>query len=282
MRLTEINPFIRYVHFLEIDEKRKYGKSIPLDHRLFYLSSGNGKIAFNDTVITLNVGDAVIIPSGTVYELLPTDKTAVYVGVNFDYTQKNADRETPVPPIFSGEFDEAMRFETPDFKDAVELNSVLFIRKVNGISSKLVKMEKEYSSKLLGFRRVLSGILSDVIIECVRANRAVRFRKSEKTVTDIIEYVDKNFASELSLATVADVFRLHPNYLSYLIKCYTGMPLHHYLMHVRVTRAMGMLSTGEYTVSEVAVKCGFVDIYHFSKVFTRFTGVNPSKYPYIM
>lgn len=282
MKLAEIIPFVRYVHFLDIDKKRQFGKSTPFDHRLFYLLSGNGKIAIGERTLTLCEGDAVIIPSGTTYELLPTEKTVRYIGVNFDYTQENSEKAIPVSPVFSGKFEPQMRFEAIDFTDVQELNTTLFLKGINSISSKLLKMNREYGSKLLGFYNVTSGILAGIIVECVRRNRAVKFGKNEKTVTDIIEYVDKNFSSALTAEAVAAVFGLHPNYLSFLIKSYTGMPLHRYLMHVRVSRATSMLSSGEYTVGEVAQRCGFVDIYHFSKVFKRIAGVPPSKYSYIM
>ena len=81
--------------------------------------------------------------------------------------------------------------------------ATLFLKGINSISSKLLKMNKEYGSKLLGFYNVTSGILAGIIVECVRRNRAVKFGKNEKTVTDIIEYVDKNFSSALTAEAVA-------------------------------------------------------------------------------
>ena len=282
MKLVQICPFVRYVHFLNIDEKRSFGKSVAFDNRLFYLLSASAKIAAGERIYSLSEGDVIIIPAGVNYELLTSKNTARYIAVNFDYTQSNIDKDTPVPPIFTENTSEVVCFESLDFKDAPELNGVLYLKGVNKISSKLFKLEKEYSARLIGFNNVTSGILNGIIVECIRARRSPRLGKSERAITDLLEYIEGNFSSAITSESIAEVFALHPNYLSALIKCYTGMPLHSYIMHVRVSHAMEMLGSGEYTVSEVAQKCGFADIYHFSKVFKRIAGVSPSKYSYIM
>ena len=282
MKLSQINPFIRYAHYFSIDEKRCYGKSVPLDNRFFYILSKKAKIAVAGKVLSLFEGDVVIIPAGFEYELLPMEQEARYLAVNFDYTQVSQDKETPISPIFEDTVEKSMCTESVEFTDAPELNAPLVIKGISSVHSRLVKIEKEYTARLIGFNNVISGFFCAVIIECVRANRAVKFGKNEKAVTDILEYIEKNFASPLTGESIAEVFGLHPNYLSYLVKCYTGTPVHRYLLRVRVSHAMNMLRQGEFSVGEVARECGFPDIYHFSKVFKQTVGVPPSKYPYIM
>jgi AraC-like DNA-binding protein len=38
-----------------------------------------------------------------------------------------------------------------------------------------------------------------------------------------------------------------------------------------------MLKSGHFTVSEIALKCGFADIFSFSKAFKKHYGISPSK-----
>lgn len=278
MRLSEIKPFVRYVHFINIDKEENYGHSVPFDNRLFYLWQGASAITVEGKRYELSEGDGVIIPSGVGYELLPSDEKVTYVGVNFDYTESNADKSTPVPPMFSGEFVPDMRFESLSFSDAEELNAPLVVRGVGTFAGRLLAMEKEYGEKRFGFECVMSGMLSEMIVECVRAHRSMSFGKNQGAVKVVIEYIDKNFATALSNSMIAKACGLHPNYVSHLVRHYTGIPLHQYLLRVRISHSMDLLSQRTYSIGEIAERCGFVDIYHFSKAFKNITGFSPSKY----
>jgi AraC-like DNA-binding protein len=51
-----------------------------------------------------------------------------------------------------------------------------------------------------------------------------------------------------------------------------------YIVGRRVDRAKSLLEAGGLTVAEIAELCGFSDVYYFSKVFKRETGVTPGKW----
>ena len=52
-----------------------------------------------------------------------------------------------------------------------------------------------------------------------------------------------------------------------------------YVTKVRIENAMQILESGEYeTISKVAQAVGFADVYHFSKIFKKHTGVSPKNY----
>ena len=278
MKLSEIHPFVRFVHPLRIDENERYGISTAFDNRLFYLRAGSGVISASGERLSLSVGDALLLPSGTAYELIPCDLPASYIAVNFDYTQGHVDKDTPVPPLFSSRFDQAERFEVLRFEDAEELSAPLLIKAAPGIGGKLLAMEVEYAKKQLGYGRILSALLTETLVGCLRAHRAMRLERSERLIREILRYVDQNLQNPLSNTDIAAAFGLHPNYVSQLIKLHTGLPMHKYLMHLRVSRAMELLGKEGSTVGEVALQSGFVDIYHFSKTFKSLVGVPPSRY----
>ena len=49
-------------------------------------------------------------------------------------------------------------------------------------------------------------------------------------------------------------------------------------MSFRISKARQLLSDGTSRISDVAEKCGFRDIYYFSRVFKKYTGTTPGVY----
>lgn len=277
LKLQDVSPFVRYAHFLPINNK-DYDFGVPFDNRLFFVFSGSSKIEAEGRTFELCEGDAIIIPSGVGYKLASAKSTVTYLAVNFDYTRSNDDKKVPVPPLYSGEFSPNMRFESLTFTDAKELNSVLHISDMRDLSSLLISIEQEYSQRLLGFDGIISGMMTEAIIKCVRTIRKQRLGKMDETVKSIISYMKDHLSEPLTNKRLAASFNLHPNYLSTLIKKYTGMPLHQYLFHLRISEALILLASSHLQISEVARRCGFGDVYQFSKAFKKSVGVSPSKY----
>ena len=82
----------------------------------------------------------------------------------------------------------------------------------------------------------------------------------------------------LTNITLGERFGFHPNYVSTLVKSYTGIPLHRYLLTVRLSRAAELITQTELSIGEISDRCGFCDIYYFSRYFKRAFGTPPSEY----
>lgn len=92
------------------------------------------------------------------------------------------------------------------------------------------------------------------------------------------KYIMENHKSDLSVSSIAKVVSLSPVYCGSLFKKVENCTIAEFLSRVRINKAMTLLETGEYSVSETADECGFVDIYYFSNTFKKLVGVSPSKY----
>lgn len=80
-----------------------------------------------------------------------------------------------------------------------------------------------------------------------------------------------------SLTSLAAEARMSPFYFARVFSELVGEPPHRYLLRTRLRHAAGMLNEGA-PVTEAAVKSGFADVNHFSKMFRRHYGVPPSRY----
>jgi AraC-like DNA-binding protein len=67
------------------------------------------------------------------------------------------------------------------------------------------------------------------------------------------------------------------SYFSRSFKRVMGMSFKKYLNMIRVNRAEQMLITGDHSVSEVAIECGYNSISYFISVYRSLKGTTPFK-----
>ncbi|WEX08224.1 AraC family transcriptional regulator [Chelativorans sp. AA-79] len=92
----------------------------------------------------------------------------------------------------------------------------------------------------------------------------------------VTRFIDDNCTRNIRLQELADLVGLSPSYFSQVFKASTGLPPHRWQLRRRVERVKALLSTGEISLTEIAVEMGFSDQAHLTRVFQRFTGSTPA------
>jgi len=91
-----------------------------------------------------------------------------------------------------------------------------------------------------------------------------------------IRFIVNNFAEPISIADAAKEVHLTPNYLGILFKQEAGVTFRDYLNTIRLNQAEDMLRAGDGSITEIALKCGFKDVFYFSRLFKKYKGATPS------
>ncbi len=277
MLLSDIKPFVRFVRRLELNRSSKFSPHIPYDARLFYTLQGLGEIEIGENIFEMVPGSALLINPGVEYHLKTPETEVTYFAVNFDYTLDYCDLAIPIPPVIKSEFKKEQQLEDVFFKDFKALNHPLYIRNMRKIEQRCRALEIEYTHKYNHFELLCSGIFSEILLTVIRSSESAEPQHSENT-GEILEYVHKKFKEPLTNSFLAEKFGFHPNYLSETVKRHTGIPLHRYLLNLRIMHAISLLESGERNIGSVAEDCGFPNIYHFSKTFKNIVGVSPKNY----
>ena len=97
-------------------------------------------------------------------------------------------------------------------------------------------------------------------------------------VQKVLNDINLNLNSSLSLKSLANKYYVSPSYLSYLFKQETGQTLTDYINTRRVERAARRLRNTEDTVSDIAESVGVLDVNYFTKIFKKSMGVTPTAY----
>ncbi|RYG39834.1 AraC family transcriptional regulator [bacterium] len=95
-------------------------------------------------------------------------------------------------------------------------------------------------------------------------------------VNRALAIVDRNYAKDLTDATLATQLGLSTSHFRYLFKQSTGQPFHKYLVALRLEKARQMLVEQELAVGAVAKAVGFTGLSHFSRAFTQRFQVSPT------
>lgn len=106
--------------------------------------------------------------------------------------------------------------------------------------------------------------------EClVRSNRYVEQAK---------DYIDLHFHLNISITDVASHLNISDRYLYNLFVKQEGKSPKQYLTDLRISRAKSLLRDSGYSITEIAVSVGFLDVLSFSKFFSKHAGVSPTAF----
>ena len=121
--------------------------------------------------------------------------------------------------------------------------------------------------------------LEDVRDEIESLLKGIGSASSSPIIDKAREYVLSHVTQRITLSDVASYAGVSLGYMSKSFKRVMGRSLVDYVNDMKVDRAREMMAASPHMrVGEVAIALGFENIYYFSKVFRRVTGMSPSEY----
>ncbi len=282
MLFSEINPFVRQALVGTLNKSNTddvHTKIKTVDSRLFYIIAGGGSMRIAGRQYPIVPGTAVLFSAGTeyVWEI----ENVKYYSVNFDYTSSFSHIRKTFHPIHSARFEEKQIVERVQFADVKLLNGPIVLKSAPFLEQTVGQITTEFCMGGPHADMLLSALLKSAVITVVRS--AETAEKPKETgmaplVRSVIAYINMHYDSVITNETVAGAFHFNSTYLNRIFKLHTGSSLHAFLLSRRIAAAMEMLSSQNLPVGEVAEKCGFGSLHHFTKTFRKRTGMTPSQY----
>lgn len=135
---------------------------------------------------------------------------------------------------------------------------------------------KEQEQKQPYSEMCIQTILNQLLIKIVRhAGNEVEPEKQNR-ITQIIQYLHKNYTDNITLEMLAVKFYISTYYLCREFKRYTNSTIIQYVNNLRICQAQCMFMETDKSITEVSCAVGFSNVTHFDRVFKSVTGMSPS------
>jgi AraC-like DNA-binding protein len=155
-----------------------------------------------------------------------------------------------------------------------------------GLEPDLDRLAAEGGSTAPGRAVAMDGLLTWLIVALARRSGALERSAAARVSTgrsgarsDVrraIAFVERHFREPITLADVASIAHLSPNYLSELFRETAGQPFQTYLQNRRLQFGRSLLASTDLSVADACHASGFSNLSHFGRAYRRRYGESPS------
>lgn len=152
---------------------------------------------------------------------------------------------------------------------------------IEQISPQIIALSgKNGFDSVIGFLRILHE-LSLAPYECLLENDAVlplRKMLDEEFMDRAFAFMNNNYQKPLSFAETAQAAKIPASIFNRMIKRSTGFTFKDCLSQIRLGHVSRMLIENNYSVGEIAYRCGFNNLANFNRIFKHKKKCTPSQF----
>lgn len=165
--------------------------------------------------------------------------------------------------------------------DTPSENAVLFMEPLSCTSiSSIFPDLKAYGDSAIPANASCVTFADKKSLERFSRNQSAKSKpaKNEQILNIIQTYIDQNYASKLTLSTVAALVNYNESYISRLFKKETGQGVVEYITSVRLEKSKELLTDTKASIQDIAIAVGFDTPQYFSSLFRKQEGMSPTEY----
>lgn len=220
--------------------------------RLYYIDGGKGVVEYAGRTYELSAGNYYLFPAR--YPILHHSSPGlVHYYVHFT---------AHMPGAFSLFDMTEWECETPVADRRKACETMLRMIKLPESPADLLQRQAALLEVVAGFMKRFTG----------EDNRGAR------RFARVVEYIHRHLEENISLAQLARLSSLHPNYFSNLFTEALGVSPREYMMRKRIERAQMLLWRTDMSIKQVADAAGCEESAYFCRVFKQRTGMTPGQY----
>jgi two-component system response regulator YesN len=129
-----------------------------------------------------------------------------------------------------------------------------------------------------GSINTLFNYLSNTIIAVLEKVIDDKKQLDTKPIREAKQFIQENYKKPITIEEVSTKIGFNATYFCSIFKKDTGYTFLEYLSEIRMNKAKDLLKETNYSMSVICEQVGYSDIKHFTKTFTKHTGLKPNEY----
>ena len=240
-----------YVAADKVKEQAKKLKAIPFDVPDVEFTHYNDKCTFDYIIEKYKITDPAIHTLAPIVRGADTDRHDL------------ASQASGLWSISAG-----LAYNTKDDYELLEKGMIIY----DALYSWAKHLQKEKHTQ-----NPVDHLFIDVFNKFIKQKAAKK--KTPDWVKELKEIIQDQIDTNLSLTDISKSLDIHPSYLSReFSRHFDNLSFGEYIRKLRIEKAVELIETTKYSLTEVAYLTGFSDQSHFTRIFKKYNGKNPSAY----
>lgn len=216
----------------------------------YYPSSGKCTFNFGNKAITVTESSLIYLPKGSSYTVSSEIPSGCYA-INFD-------------------IDEDISFEPFSFK----------VKNATGFYDLFKASERVWRARKSGYEMKCKSELYDIIYNLRKEFESGYISKDNSDlIKPAVEHIHNEYTKgSINISNLSAMCGISETYFRRIFGKVYGVSPVKYINNLKIMRAKELLTSGIYTISEIALLSGFNDESYFSREFKKATGASPSEY----
>lgn len=137
---------------------------------------------------------------------------------------------------------------------------------------------EQWKRKRPGYRMCALSLVYKLLYDFIRKKIPVEGNNLSALLSPAKEYIETHWSESMSLTSLAARCRMSVTYFRHSFLKIFGISALRYRDSLRLLYAKDYLLQDDYTIAEIAYKCGFNDFNYFSRFFKKHVGISPHEY----
>ena len=241
-----------------------------VEYEIIRILSGEFTVTLDEKSFLAKEGDVIFIHSGILHSGIPVN--CVYQCIVFDmnaflklnslcadYIQQIVHQDILIYHHFTSRYPE-------------------ILHTVNVLFAAMVEKKPGYELSVIGQFYHFFGIVFGNHYYLDSLPKARRDYKRILQLKQVVEFIEKNYATQITLQQLSDSVSMSPKYFCRFFSEMTHQTPMDYLNRQRIEQACYQLSTTDDSITDIAYRNGFNDLSYFIRTFKRYKGTTPGKY----
>ena len=148
------------------------------------------------------------------------------------------------------------------------------------LENKIMQIREYLTKNVAQFNFTIFLTIQSLIYELLfnMGEKKWKYPIRDVRIAKVISFIENNISQEFSNKSLADLANMATNAFARLFKEDTGFTIQNFIKSKRIHTACLLLLHTNQSIDEIAEKTGFVNRYHFTRIFNQITGIPPGKY----